>query len=114
MRTHDRRFVVFCLFATATLAVLSNASAQNRDVTHIVSGVVKHIDRGSKKMIVTAGDGAEHTIKWTNKTTWRGTKSSGTDIKEGSELTVKYTEKAGVKTAVEIKNAGKDTGKALQ
>jgi len=114
MKIDDRRFVVFCLFAIATLAVLSKASAQNRDVTHIVSGVVKHIDRGSKKMIVTAGDGAEHTIKWTDKTTWRGTKSSGTDIKEGSELTVKYTEKAGEKTAVEIKNAGRDTGKALQ
>jgi len=114
MKINNRRFVVFCLFAIATLAVLSKAPAQNRDVTHIVSGVVKHIDRGSKRVIVKAGDGAEHTIKWTDKTTWRGTKSSGTDIKAGSELTVKYTEKAGEKTAVEIKNAGKDTGKALQ
>jgi len=114
MKINNRRFVVFCLFAIATLAVLSKAPAQNRDVTHIVSGVVKHIDRGSKRVIVKAGDGAEHTIKWTDKTTWRGTKSSGTDIRDGSELTVKYTEKAGEETAVEIKNAGKNTGKALQ
>jgi hypothetical protein len=114
MKIRDRRLVVFCIFAFATLAVLTKAPAQSKDVTHIVSGVVKHVDRGSKKMIVKAGDGAEHTIKWTDKTTWRGTKYSGKDIKDGSELTVKYTEKAGEKTAVEIKDAGKDTRKALQ
>ena len=114
MKSRDRRLVVLCLFVFVTFAVLTKAPAQTRDVTHIVSGVVKHIDRGSKRVIVTAGDGAEHTIKWTDKTTWRGTKSSGTGIRDGSELTVKYTEKAGEETAVEIKNAGKNTGKALQ
>ena len=114
MKVRDRRFVVFCFLAFVTLAGLAKAPAQNKDVTHIVSGVVKHIDRGSKKVIVTTGDGAEHAIRWTDKTAWRGTKSSGKDIKDGSELTVKYTEKAGEKTAVEVKNAGKNTGKALQ
>jgi Cu/Ag efflux protein CusF len=105
---------VFCLFAFATLAALTNASAQNTDVVHVLSGVVKHVDKGSKKVIVKAGDGAEHTIKWTGTTTWHGTKDGGEGIKEGSQLAVRYTEKAGEKTAVGIEDVGKDTKKAAQ
>jgi hypothetical protein len=76
--------------------------------------VVKHVDRDSKKVIVKAGDGVEHTIKWTGDTTWRGTKEGGEEIKEGSQLTVRYTEKAGEKTAVGIEDVGRDTKKAVQ
>jgi Cu/Ag efflux protein CusF len=111
MQVHNRRAVVFCLFAFATQAVLTNASAE--DVVHVVSGVVKHVDRDSKKVTVKAGDGAEHTIKWTGKTTWHGTKDGGDDVKEGSHLTVRYTEKGGEKTAVGIEDVGKDTTKAV-
>lgn len=108
MQVRNRRSVVFCLFAFATLAVLTNASAQDKDVVHIVSGVVKHVDKDSKKVIVKADDGTEHTIKWTGKTTWHGTKDAGQGIKEGSKLTVHYTEKAGEKTAVGVEDVGKD------
>ena len=114
MQFHKRRAVVFCLFAFATMAVLTNASAQDRDVVHVVSGIVKHVDKGTKKVIVTAGDGAEHTIAWTGKTTWYGTRDGGKDLAEGSQLTVRYTEKAGQKTAVGIEDVGKDTKKAVQ
>jgi|HubBroStandDraft_2_1064218.scaffolds.fasta_scaffold1329188_1 hypothetical protein len=113
MQIHNRRAVVFCLFAFAAFAVFTNASAQD-DAVHIVSGVVKHIDKDSKKVIVKAGDGTEHTIKWTGKTTWHGTKDGGDDVKEGSQLTVRYTEKAGEKTAVGVEDVGKDTKKAVQ
>jgi Cu/Ag efflux protein CusF len=113
MQIHSRRAVVFCLFAFATSAILTSASAQE-DVVHIVSGVVKHVDKDSKKVIVKADDGAEHTIKWTGKTTWHGTKDGGEGIKEGSQLTVHYTEKAGEKTAVGIEDIGKDVKKAAQ
>jgi len=75
---------------------------------------VKHLDRGTKKVLVNAGDGTEHAIKWTGKTTWERTTDAGKGITEGSEVTVKYTEKAGEKTAIGIKNAGKDVGKAIQ
>lgn len=114
MQIHNRRAVVFCLFAVATLAVFANASAEDKDVVHIVSGVVKHVDKGSKKVTVKTGDGAEHTIKWTGKTTWHGTKDGGEDIKAGSQLTVRFTEKTGEKTAVGIEDVGKDTKKAVQ
>ena len=75
---------------------------------------MKHVDRGTKKVFVKAGDGTEHAIKWTGKTTWEGTTNAGKGIREGSKVTVKYTEKAGEKTAIGIKNAGKDVGKATQ
>ena len=109
-----RRSVVFCLLALFTLVGVTNLSAEDKDLVHIISGVVKHVDKGSKKMVVTADDGVEHTIKWTGKTTWQGTKDSGTGIKDGSKLVVKYTEKAGEKTAVGVKDVSKDTVKALQ
>ncbi|MGO9337478.1 MAG: hypothetical protein ACLPY1_08225 [Terracidiphilus sp.] len=114
MQMHNRRAVVFCLFAFAALAVLTNASAEDKDVVHVVSGVVKHVDKDSKKVIVKADDGAEHTIKWTGKTAWQGTKDGGEGIKEGSQLTVRYTVKAGEKTAVGIEDVGKDIKKAAQ
>src|SRR5271166_6809384 len=104
MPIHNRRAVLLCLFAFTTLAVLTNASAEDQDAVHIVSGIVKHVDKGTRKVVVTAGDGAEHTIKWTGKTTWRGTKDGGEGIKEGSQLTVRYTVKAGEKTAVGVED----------
>jgi Cu/Ag efflux protein CusF len=95
------------------LTALSTASAEE-DVVHILSGVVKHVDRGAKKVVVKADNGTEHVVKWTGKTTWEGTKDAGKGIKEGSQVTVKYTEKAGEKTAVGIEDAGKGVGKAVQ
>ena len=87
------------------------ASAQD-DVVHVLSGVVKHVDRAGKTVVVKTGDGVEHTVKWTDKTTWDATKESGKGIKEGSKVSVKYTEKAGEKTAVGVKDVGKDIDKA--
>lgn len=114
MQIRTRRSLVCCLVAFATLTTVPNASAQDKDVVHIVSGVVKHVDKDSKRMVVKADDGVEHTIKWTGKTTWHGTKDSGKGIEQGSKLTVRYTEKAGEKTAVGVKDIGKDTKKAME
>ena len=101
------RIAVFCLLAL--LAVVGWQSvAAGEDVAHAVSGLVKHVDHGAKTMVVKTEDGTEHTIKWTGHTTWEGTKESGKDIKEGSKVSVKYTEKAGEKTAVGVKDLGKD------
>jgi hypothetical protein len=88
------------------------ASAQD-DLFHMVSGVVKHVDKDAKTVVVKADDGTEHTIKWTDKTTWEGTKDAGKGIKEGSHLSVKYTEKSGEKTAVGVKDIGKGAEKAV-
>jgi hypothetical protein len=110
----QRRFLLMGLSAFVFLATTQIAFAQDEDLVHIVSGVVKHVDKDTKTVVVKADDGTEHTIKWTGKTTWEGTKDAGKGIKDGSHLTVKYTEKAGEKTAVGIKDVGKDTEKAVQ
>ncbi len=84
------------------------------EMTHMVKGVVKSVDKGTKTMVVKTADGTEHTIKWTDKTTMKGGKDIGEGIAEGSKVSVKYTEKGGEKTAVGVKDLGKDTGEVLQ
>jgi Cu/Ag efflux protein CusF len=107
-----------CKMAVILLAFVAFASWQSAfaqdDVVHFFSGFVKHVDKDAKTIVVKTDDGAEHTVKWTEKTTWEGTKDSGKGIKEGSKVAVKYTEKAGEKTAVGVKDIGKDTDKALK
>jgi hypothetical protein len=100
-------------------------SASAQDVFHSVSGVVKSIDKGTKTVVVKAADGTEHTIKYTDKTVVRGAKDTGNGVekgsvdaymgaKVGSQVTVKYSEKAGEKTAVGVKDAGKATADAVK
>lgn len=108
-----RLSLIVILFLFVGVPSWRAASAQE-DVVHIVSGIVKHIDRDTRTIVVKSDEGVEHTVKWTDKTTWEGTKESGKGIKDGSKVAVKYTEKAGEKTAVGIKDAAKDTGKALE
>jgi Cu/Ag efflux protein CusF len=108
-----RRSVVVCLFALLSVAALQVASAQD-DVVHEIRGLVKHVDRGAKTIVVKAEDGTEHSVKWTEKTSWDATKDAGMGIKDGSKVSVKYTEKAGEKTAVGVKDIGKDAAKAVQ
>ena len=103
--------IILALFVGATNW---RAALAQEDVVHIASGIVKHIDRDTRTIVVKTDEGVEHTVKWTDKTAWEGTKESGKELKEGSKIAVKYTEKAGEKTAVGIKDAAKDTGKALQ
>ena len=102
--------------AIAALVLITAASqilSAEEDVVQIVSGVVKHVDKDAKTMVVKTSDGTEHTIKWAGKTTWEGTKETGKGIKEGSQMTVKYTEKAGEKTAVGVRDLCKTTAKAV-
>ena len=103
--------------AVAVITVLTFGAAQTivaQDVVHIVKGVVKSVDKDSKTMVVKAADGTEHTIKWTDKTAVDGGKDIGKGIAEGSKVSVKYTEKAGEKTAVGVKDAGKAAAKAVE
>ena len=109
-------------FVLAMAVAWQSASAE--DVVHAVSGVVKSIDKDSKTVVVKTADGTEHTIKYTDQTVVKGTKDTGKGVEKGSvdtymgakvgtNVTVKYTEKAGEKTAVGVKDAGKATAKAV-
>jgi hypothetical protein len=104
--SHQRRNFILGIGAFVSLATLHIAFAEDETV-HMVSGMVKHLEKDAKTVVLKADDGTEHTIKWTEKTTLEGVKDADKDMKEGSHLTVKYTEKGGEKTAVGIKKAAK-------
>ena len=100
-----RCITVIILSAFATFSF--QATLAQEDAIHVVHGVVRHFDRDAKMIVVKADDGAEHSVKWTDKTSWEGLKESGKGVKEGSKVSVKYTEKAGEKTAVGISHIAK-------
>lgn len=96
------------IILSAFLAAASwQATLAQEDAVHIVSGVVKHVDKDAKTIVVKADDGVEHSVKWTDKTSWEGAKESGKGLEEGSKVTVKYTEKAGEKIAVGVEHIWK-------
>jgi hypothetical protein len=112
-RTKYRVALLAALVAVITIGLSHKATADD-DLVHAVKGVVKSVDKGTKTMVVKSADGTEHTIKWTDKTATRGGKDVGDSVAEGSKVAVRYTEKGGEKTAVGVKDLGKDTAKVLQ
>ena len=109
------KFRVLLLAALALVITVGlSHSAVADDVVHVMKGVVKSVDKGTKTMVVKSADGVEHTIKWTDKTATATGKDVGDGVAEGSKVAVKYTEEGAEKTAVGVKDLGKDTKKALQ
>ena len=106
------RIALLALMAMVITVGLSQGAFAD-DLTHVMKGVVKSVDKGTKTMVVKTADGTEQTVKWTDKTTVEGAKDVGEGVKEGSKVSVKYTEKGGEKTAVGVKKVGKETAKAV-
>ena len=115
----SQRFKLRSALLAALLAIGSifawNAVAQD-DVVHIMSGVIKHVDKGTKTVVIKTADGTEHTVKYTEKTVVESSKDAGKGVakgstdaylasKEGAKVTVKYTGKGADKTAVGVKDA---------
>ena len=116
MSQHSRlRGAMLAALLVISFVFVGNATAQD-DVVHIVSGVVKHVDKDTKTVVIKTADGTEHTIKYTDKTVVEGTKDTGKGIakgsteaylgaKTGAKVTVKYVGKGADKTAVGVKDA---------
>jgi len=124
MPLRSKRFRGILCWVVVLAMAIAWQPASAEDVAHAVSGIVKHIDKGTKTMVVKTADGTEHTMKCTDQTVVKGAKDTGKGVEKGSvdtylgakvgtKVTVQYTEKAGEKTAVGVKDAGKATGKAL-
>src|SRR5579863_1348850 len=101
-----RVMLLAALAMVITIGLSQRAVAD--DVVHVVKGVVKSVDKGTKTMVVKTGDGIEHTFKWTDKTATTTGKDVGDGVAEGAKVSVKYTEKGAEKTAVGVKDLGKD------
>jgi hypothetical protein len=109
------KFRVLLLAALALVITVGlSHSAVADDVVHVVKGVVKSVDKGTKTMVVKSADGVEHTIKWTDKTATATGKDVGDGVAEGAKVAVKYTGEGAEKTAVGVKDLGKETKKAVQ
>ena len=110
------------LIAGALAGFLTQGSlSYAQDLAHAVKGIVKHVDHDAKKITIKAEDGTEQTIKYTDRTAVRAGKAAARvpadtwlGTKEGANVVVRYTQKAGEKTAVAIKDAAKDTEKAVK
>jgi hypothetical protein len=92
------------------------------DVMHAVEGAVTKIDVSAKTIAIKAADGTEHVFKYTEKTTVRGVKAGAHEAKtgaveaymkgkEGTDVVVHYTGEGAEKSAVAIRDMGKDTVK---
>lgn len=106
--------LVSVLFLLAIGVIRQRAVAE--DVVHAISGVVQHVDKATKTVVIKTADGTEETFKYTGKTAVEGTKDAAKGVakgsaetylggKEGSKVTVHYTEKGAEKTAVGVKDA---------
>ena len=124
MNTNAKRSSILLAGLFLLVATIAWQAAVAEDVVHAVSGIVKSVDKTTKTMVVKTSDGAEHTIKWTDKTTVKGVDATGKGVaagsvdtydglKDGTKVSVKYTEMGGEKTAVAIKDASKATAKAV-
>jgi hypothetical protein len=113
-----RGALLAAIFALTSAFIWNIAAIAQDDVVHIFSGVIKHVDKDTKTVVVKSADGTEHTFKYTEKTTVEGTKDAGKgvekgstdaylDAKTGAKVTVKYTAKGADKTAVGVKDAVK-------
>lgn len=110
------------LTVVLSIGSFGGRSAQGQeDVARIVTGIVKHVDHEAKVVVVKTGDGTEHTIKYTDRTSVRtgkeikqGTADAWLGTKEGARVTVRYTSNAGKDVAVGIKDAGEKTAEAVK
>ena len=107
MALHSKRLkLVFAGFIALAMTI-GFQSALAQDVAHAVSGVVKHVDKGTKTFVVKADDGTEHTIKWTANTTVKAAKDTGKGVAAGSEDAAKGTEKASVDSYLDAKQGSR-------
>jgi len=105
----------------AALALTPVLAYAAQDVVSAVDGTVKKIDAGTKTVVVTTADGADHTFHYTGDLVVHGAKDTakGTDdafhgVKEGSKVAVHYTGDGAKATAHEIDNIGDDGLKATE
>ena len=115
---HSKVFLRTFVFVAAMGVCTTALSAQH--VVHAVTGAVSKVDASAKTIAVKTADGTEEVFKYTAKTGIRGAtdtkdaaKTGAVDTymagKEGTHVVVRYLGKGTDKTAIGIKDFGKDT-----
>lgn len=112
------------LFSAIVIALCAQV-ALAQTMMHAVEGAVTKIDTSAKTIAIKAADGTEHVFKYTEKTTVRGIKAGAHETKagaveaymkgkEGTDVVVHYTGEGMDKSAVAIRDMGKDTVKVAR
>lgn len=98
--------------ATLAVAILTVAAQAVEEKHGFLVGTVIKIDAGTKKVVVKAADGTEHSMHFLAQTTVHGTEAGAKDafhgLKEGSQVAVHYSAKGADESAEEVDNIGKD------
>jgi hypothetical protein len=101
-----------------TLSAVSFLWAAEDAVT-AVHGTIERIDSGTKTIVIKTSDGAEHSVRFLDRTAVHGVRGSteaGKDtwhgLRAGTEVVAHYTSRGTEDTAVEVDKVGKDGLKA--
>jgi hypothetical protein len=108
------------LFVLVAALSFCAAGLRAQHVVHAVTGAVTKVDATAKTIAVKTSDGTEEVLKYTAKTGVRGAKDTKDAVKtgavdtymagkEGTHVVVRYVGNGADKTAIGIKDFGKDT-----
>ena len=121
MRLSGVRRLLLAVMVAAVCVQL--AAAQT--MMHAMEGAVTKIDVSAKTIAIKAADGTEHVFKYTEKTTMRGLAAGAHEAragavegymkgKEGTDVVVHFTGEGAERSAVAIRDMGKDTVRTSQ
>jgi hypothetical protein len=107
------------LLVLAVTLTLCAIGLPAQHIVHAVTGVLTKVDAGAKTIAVKTADGTEEVFKYTDKTMVTGAKATEDAAKtvavdtymsgkEGTHVVVRYVGKGTEKTAIGIKDLGKD------
>lgn len=108
------------LVVLAVVLGLCAYSLPAQHVVHAVTGAVTKVDAGAKTIAVKTADGTEEVFKYTAKTSVHGATAAADAIKtgaldtymagkEGTHVVLRYVGKGADKTAIGVKDFGKDS-----
>ncbi len=95
----------------AICLALGTTLCMAQDVSSIIHGTVKKVDKATKTVVVKTADGTEHTVKVAGDATVKGTKEGVDGLKTGTEVVVRTTGKGAEETGDAIGKVGKGSMK---
>jgi hypothetical protein len=103
-----------------TLAIALAAQAA-KDVVSAVHGTIQKVDLATKTIVVKTADGAEHSLRFLDRTAVHGVHASAgagenswRGLKKGMDVVAHYTRRGTEDTAIEVDNVGTDGLKSVE
>jgi hypothetical protein len=91
------------------------AAQAAKDVVSAVHGTIQKVDLATKTIVVKTADGAEHSLRFLDRTAVHGVHASAgagenswRGLKKGMDIVAHYTRRGTEDTAIEVDNVGTD------